>query len=130
MALTEQPRIFPEDVAFGRATGGLYGAGESVRQRPMGYSRMGGAGLLRTGGMYSSFLDAARRANEQLAVAQGARALAAEAARRKKRAVIEGMRAQAAANLGSSAFGIASDYIAKAKPWEGGGFVAPAGVGA
>jgi len=121
MALTEERRIFPEDVAFQQATGQLYGAGETMRRRPLGYSRRGGAALLGGGGMYGSLYDASRRAMQQQEMARLARQVQWDRAARMKRATTEGMRAQAAAGIASAGYGMFTDWAAKNKPW-GAGF--------
>ena len=112
MSYTEDMLVFPEDVQFGRATEKLYSAGEGLGARPLNFSRMGGSAIGRAGDMYGSFYGAANRAKQQLDLSQANRQLADELERRRRRAMIEGMRSKIASDLFTSGCGIASDYIA------------------
>ena len=113
MVAISQRRIFPEDVAFQEATGKLYGAGESVRGKPLDFGRRGGASLGQAGDLYSTLLGAATRAVGTRDLARGARELNWDRAARMKAAETQRARTQGVADVVSGTYGGISDFLAK-----------------
>ena len=113
MVAISERRTFPEDIAFQEATGKLYGAGESVRGKPLDFGRRGGASLGQAGDLYTTLLGAASRALGKRDLARGARDLNWERAARLKAAETQAARTQGVADVISGTFGAISDEVAK-----------------
>ena len=113
MVAISQRRIFPEDVAFGEATEKLYGAGESVRNKPLDFGRRGGESLRQAGDLYSTFLGAVGKAVGDRDLRRGSRELDWARARRMKAAATDAAKAGAVRDLTSGIYGGLMDFVAK-----------------
>ena len=103
---------FQEDVDLLGRSNQLYEAREAAANRPVDYSRLGGAALGRRGDMYGSFLRASGNIGGGLADARLGREIASRRAQLEKEVLAEKMRNKQIAQLVDAGVGFGADYIA------------------